>query len=113
AGIVGGLVTVLRPWFGGLLLLAAAVGWAVAGTRLASGFDLQLLVPLVFNAAAGISAFGAAIRGFLRRRAARRASKLDAKETDPAQRLEPSIELHHAVEEQRELDSVVLQQDEP
>lgn len=112
AGIVGGLVTVLRPWFGGLLLLGAAAGWAAAGTRLASGFDLQLVVPLVFNATAGVSAFGAAIRGFLRRRAARRALEFNDKASDPGERLEPSVELRHAIEEQREPDPIVVQQDE-
>lgn len=112
AGIVGGLATVLRPWFGGLLLLGAAAGWAAAGTQLASGFDLQLLVPLVFNAVAGIAAFGATIRGFLRRRAARQTPSLNGKGSDPDQRLEPSVDLHHAAEEQREPESIMVQQDE-
>lgn len=113
AGLVGGLVTVLRPTLGGVVLLGAAAAWAAAGLRLPSGIDLQLLVPLVLNAVGGFAAFGAAVRGFMRRRATKRDPEAeDAAGPDLEQRLEPSIELHRAVEDQRqqEPEAVVVEE---
>lgn len=46
AGIVGGLLALLSPLSGGLLLLAAACGWFGLGVSIPDGFSNAVLVPL-------------------------------------------------------------------
>lgn len=98
AGLVGGLVTVLRPTVGGLLLIGAAAGWVATGRALPTGFDVQLLAPLVLTAFGGLAAFGAAVRGLVRRRATRRATS-DQAADDEDERVEPIVELQRTGED--------------
>jgi hypothetical protein len=97
--LVGGGLAVLSPISGGILLVAAAGVWAWLGTRLATGFSPQLVVPLAFAAVGAVAAFGASIRGLLRRRADKRqAAYSEAMEREDALRFEPGDDLVRAVE---------------
>lgn len=46
AGLVAGLLALLSPLSGGLLLLAAACGWFGLGATIPDGFSVVVLVPL-------------------------------------------------------------------
>jgi hypothetical protein len=46
AGLVGGMLTLLSPLSGGLLLLAAACGWFGIGASVPDGFSATVVVPL-------------------------------------------------------------------
>jgi hypothetical protein len=97
--LVGGALAVLSPISGGILLLAAAGVLTWLGTTFPTGFSPQLVVPLAFAAVGALAAFGASIRGLLRRRAEkRRAAYSEAMEREDALRFEPGEDLIRAVE---------------
>lgn len=98
--LIGGLATVFSPVLGGLVLIGATAAWVYLGTRLPTGFDIQLLVPLLLSGVAAIAAFGAAIRGLARRRAAARPPTPDEMAREQALRLEPSVDLRRAFEDE-------------
>src|SRR5690606_27667552 len=61
AGLVGGLLALLSPLSGGLLLLATACGWFGLGASVPDGFSVNILVPLslcLLGSVAGILAAG-------------------------------------------------------
>jgi hypothetical protein len=97
--LAGGVLAVLSPISGGILLLAGAGVWAWLGMTLAPGFSPQLAVPLGFAAIGALSAFGASVRGLLRRRAGSREEADTADiEREEALRIEPNEDLLRAVE---------------
>lgn len=101
SALVGGVLAVFSPIFGGLLMLGAAAAWAYLGTRLPAGFSPQVAVPLAFAAIGGLAAFGATFRGLARRRAMTLDTPLaDSEEVErqEALRFEPTEDLARAVE---------------
>jgi hypothetical protein len=97
--LVGGGLAVLSPISGGILLAAAAGVWVWLGTTFPTGFSPQLVVPPAFAAVGALAAFGASLRGLLRRRAERRQSAYsEAMEREDALRFEPGDDLARAVE---------------
>jgi len=95
-GVLGGLLCVLTPATGTLVLLAGAVGWAVLGTQLAGGFTIQVLVPLGLCALAALFALAAAIRAGLRRRRDRYQMSEEELDREDALQMEPEVELRRA-----------------
>jgi hypothetical protein len=77
AGLVGGMVTVLSPLLGGIILLIAAGAWAGIGLTLPYGFGLQVIAPLVLAGIGAIAAFGALVRGAARRNGAKQRPNLE------------------------------------
>src|SRR5690606_18566769 len=60
-GLVGGLLALLNPLSGGLLLLATACGWFALGASLPSGYSAAIVAPLALcflGSIAGIVAAG-------------------------------------------------------
>jgi hypothetical protein len=97
--LVGGILAVVGPVSGGILLVAAAAAWAFVGTALPAGFVPQLLVPLAFSALGAILAFGASIRGAYRRRIERKLEfERERLEREAALRFEPAEDLARAVD---------------
>jgi hypothetical protein len=99
-GILGGLLCVLTPAAGTLVLLMGAAGWAFLGLLLPGGFTLPVLIPLGLTAAAALFAFGAAIAAGLRRREARRQRRpsIEELEREDALQAEPEVELRRSAE---------------
>lgn len=100
APLTAGVLTVFRPLLGGVFFLAAAAAWGLLATRLPTGFDPQVLVPMSLSGFAAFAAFGAALRGYARRRAAQQPQSSEEMARERALRLEPSIEFGRPEEDE-------------
>ncbi len=96
--LLGGLIAVFVPTLGGLLLLAAAVGWVAAGLFLAPDFPLPVVIPIALCAIGVIASFGAVVRRIMRDSTSRRPPSLAEMAREDALRLDPDAELRFAVE---------------
>lgn len=82
--LVGGVIAVLSPVLGGMIMAAAAGGWAAMGVMLPSGFAGQILIPLAFSALGAVAAFAALLRGAARRNNEREEPSLGEPEANVA-----------------------------
>jgi hypothetical protein len=96
--LIGGLIAVFVPTLGGLLLLAAAGGWAAVGQMLATGYSPQVVIPLALCAIGLIASFGAVARRIMRSTASRRPPSLAEMAREDALRLDPDVDLRFVVE---------------
>lgn len=92
AALVGGVLTVLSPVSGALMLLAVAAGWAWLAYILPIGFDVQTIVPIVLSGLGVLAAVGAMFRGRARRQHQNRQPTPEDIEREEALRFEPSEE---------------------
>jgi hypothetical protein len=98
AALLGGLIAVLSPLLGGIVLLGAVGAWVAIGLTLPVGFAPQVVIPMAFAGIGVIAAFGAIARGLLRRPTAQRAPSLEDMAREDALRLDPDVDLQYAVE---------------
>ena len=89
AAMVGGILAVLSPISGALLLIAVAAGWAWLAATLPVGFTPQMIVPIALAGIGALAALGAMIRGRARRQTDPGPSAEDL-EREEALRFEPS-----------------------
>lgn len=89
ASILGGLLSLLNPGMGGLLLLLSIAGWSAVGATAATGFDLPLQLCLGLASLATIAAFFSG--GRRKSEKLRLAPTLEDLEREAALRLEPSF----------------------
>lgn len=98
--LVGGLIAVLSPLVGGLVLLGAVGAWVGIGLTLPVGFALPVAIPLTFSGLGVVAAFGAIVRGLVRRAASRRPPSLEDMAREDALRLDPDVDLRFSNERQ-------------
>ena len=90
APVLGGLVAVVLPTLGGLLLIAAAAGWIMTGLLLPAGLSPQIAVPAVLSGLGVLASIAAIVRGFMRRAALRRPPSLAQAVRQPSSTQNPN-----------------------
>jgi len=104
APVLGGLVAVVLPTLGGLLLIAAAAGWIMTGLLLPAGLSPQIAVPAVLSGLGVLASIAAIVRGFMRRAALRRPPSLAEMAREEALRLDPDVDFRLEVERRNNRD---------
>lgn len=107
AALVGGILAVLSPISGAILLLAVAAGWAWLAYTLPVGFTLQMIVPIALSGLGALAALGAMLRGRARRREAERQPSTEDLEREEALRFEPTEGVTPLFSDQHEPDEPV------